>query len=62
MGFGVVIKTETYFADAESHITRNKIDLFKGWITCLDSGSHDRKGFKSYLQGVSIPPLALEDL
>ena len=50
MGFGVVIKTETHFADAETRINRNKIYLFKCWITRLDSGLYDRRVFECYLQ------------
>ncbi len=50
MGFGVVIKTETHFADAETRINRNKTYLFKGWITRLDSGPYDRRIFECYLQ------------
>ena len=50
MEFGLVIKTETHFADAESHINRNKIDLSKGWITCLAQESYDRIFLGSYLQ------------
>ena len=46
MEFGVVKKTETHFADADTHIKRNKIYLFKDWITCLDSRSYDREVFE----------------
>ena len=50
MGFGGVIKTETYFANPETHIIHNKIDLFTGWITCLDSVLYNRRVFEFYLQ------------
>ena len=46
MGFGVVITTETHFADAETNINRNKIYQFYGWTTCLDLGSYDRRVFE----------------
>ena len=62
MEFGLVIKTETHFADAESQINRNKVDLSKGWITCLASGPYDRRVFGSYLQGNINSTQALEDL
>ena len=51
MEFGVVKKTETHFADAETHIKRKKIYLFKGWVTCLDSRSYDRRLFEFFMQG-----------
>ena len=50
MGFGVVIKTETHFADAETRIDRNKIYLFKSCSTRLDSEPYDRRVFECYLQ------------
>ena len=49
MEFGVVKKTETHFADAETHIKRKKIYLFKGWVTCLDSRSYDRRLFEFFM-------------
>ena len=50
MEFGVVKKTETHFADADTHIKRNKIYLFKDWITFLDSRSYDREVFEFFMQ------------
>ena len=50
MGFGVVIKTETHFADVEIRINRNKIYLFKSWSARLDSEPYDRRVFEYYLQ------------
>ncbi len=51
MGFAVVIKTKTHFADAETHINRNRINLFNGWTTYVDSGSYDTRVFEFYFQG-----------
>ena len=62
MGFGVVIKTETHFADAETRIDRNKIYLFKSCSTRLDSEPYDRRVFNFTCKGISMPPFALEDL
>jgi len=47
----VVIKTKTHFADAETHINRNRINLFNGWTTYVDSGSYDTRVFEFYFQG-----------
>ncbi len=50
MGFGVKIKTETHFANPETHINHDKIDLFTSWITCFDSESYNRIVFEFYMQ------------
>ncbi len=58
MEFGVVIETESHFANPETHINHNKIDLFTGWMTCMDSVSYNRRVFEFYLQEVINSPFS----